>query len=170
MPSMTYAAQGNRWRYRHEHTAATASAAAAVSCSYLSPGGTLSGRCRSAVLAAVRALLDEPELHCSGCSSQQWQLLILSRSPPLLRSLPVPTHAAALRAVDGGGGGEALHPAGEGRGVSASTCLRALRPLVHGGGGRRALGAGCGPGVHASGPGFAGQHVSVTWGSRGVDF
>lgn len=90
--------------------------------------------------------------------------------PPPACSLPLPAHAAALCAVDGGSWGAALRPAGERRDVSASPCLCALRPVVYGGGCWRAAGTGVRPGLHASRPGPAGQKVSWPWNYRVVDF
>lgn len=109
-------------------------------------------------------MVTEPLLY-SFCSSTS-----TPPPPPPLCSLPLPAHAAALRAVDGGGWGAALRLAGERRDVSAGPCLCALRPVLHGGGRRRAAGAGVRPGLHASRPGSAGQIVSRSWNHRVVVF
>lgn len=72
--------------------------------------------------------------------------------------------------MDGGGGCEALRPAGERRGVSTCTGFGALRPVVHGGGCRSASGAHLGLDLHAGGPCVACQQVSLTcglWGKKG---
>lgn len=77
-----------------------------------------------------------------------------------LHSLLVPACAAALCAVDGAGGCEALHPPGESGDMSERTGFSALRPVVHGGGGRCASGARFWVGLHARGPSAASQQVS----------
>lgn len=61
-------------------------------------------------------------------------MLLTAAPSDLPPSLLVPPHAAPVRAVDGGGGSEALHPPGERRGLSTRRGHNAVWPVLHGGG------------------------------------
>lgn len=99
------------------------------------------------------------------CYSEQWYLLSASHCLSLtlflsLSSRLFSVHAAALRTVDGGCGGEALRATGERRGLSPYAGFRALWPVIHGGGCRRATRAHRWLGLHAGEPCGECQQVS----------
>lgn len=83
-------------------------------------------------------------------------------SPP--PSLPVPPRATAVRAVDGGGGGEALCPPGERRGLSTRRGHSVLWPVLHGGGRRGSPAAHLRSDLPAGGPRAWCQQVNWTCG------
>lgn len=99
--------------------------------------------------------------HSSGDTPSNDRLYLSQCLPPHpLHSLLVPARAAAVRAVDGGGGREALHPPGARGGMSSCPGVSVLRPVVHGGGSRRASGARVRVDLHACGPSAGRQQVS----------